>query len=388
MFNHLNAAPGNGKSAFLMVIIEREFVKTKRNIVVWSLPLQVEILAYFNRRYPRRKDELNKRLLILTFEQGLQWWRYRGYLPCGSVQTYIPTEKQITGDGCQRIALEWPLLPAEDNGVTYILDEFTDAYPISMSTVFTPEHRSALTQHRKFRADVWCACPTFDQLAKPYRDIGQAFYTVRNTSFEQVGRGKVSITLPETFQWAAYKRPPISDRDRPFITGSFVIHKTGIHACYNTAGGAGVNNLIADQDRVRPGMNKLWLIPILALSIFLIVGLLRWLPVAGTKLLMGIGAGKTSSVVKTNSTVKLSQAGQLVLPASRSLPTPPPQVARSFQDAVSIVWVSRVGADLRFGLSDGRTLDNPPAIWDGQRLLMRDGSVLKYVQAVKIEARK
>jgi len=390
MLDHLNAPPGNGKSAFLMSFcFEPAFFKSADNLVVWSIPLTDFCLWYFARKYGAKyRDQIHRRITVLTFEEGLQWWRYRGTDSDGSRIVNIPEMETVQGDGRIVEKLTWPRLTADSPRVTYFLDEWADAYPINGDVLFTPEHKSALRQHRKMRMKVWCATPTFTELAKPYRDIGQIWWTVRNTAFETIGRGKASVTLPQTFQWSCYRRPPVSDRDRPFRTGSFTIQKNGIHKCYNTAGGAGINNAVADQDEPRGGVNKLWLIPIVVGALVIIVALLRYLPEFGTKLLMGIGSGRGPHVVpgrvEKHVPVVENPAG-IAGPIPRSVARERwPAVSQPEAQTVTIRWVSRIGGDIRFGLSDGTELDNPRwSTWDGHELLLPGGRVLRYVKSEK-----
>ena len=265
----------------------------------------------------------------------------------------------------------------EDQGVCYFLDEWQEHFQQADYNRFTREHSSALNQHRKFRADVWIASPFLSQLAKPYREIGQEFYTIRNSGYTVNGYGALSIRMPTKFFWNAFRRPPTSERDKPMVGGFFGLDVDGLHGCFDTAAGVGVSGGQADVGIKRRGHHWAWAVAavVVALLVF--------------KYAIGGASGVVTWFFRPSRLgVNMAQPAKPVVHQPLAQPAGPPPVRLpdfmlppvpvKSKPKVAIEWVSRVGDWMEFGLTDGTVLENPPGTWTGKLLIQPDGTTYVY----------
>jgi len=386
MFNWVLGPPGNGKSLFLMKQLEWELAHSKRNIVTNLAVLMSELQGYMNRTYPSALIDVWQRVRILTQDETYFFWRYRGYDEAGNDVVWKPETFTETVNGMSVTKIIWPEAGANDPGVVAILDEMQEIYDQQTWASFAREGRSALSQHRKFRLDAWLASPYLEQIAKPLREISQSYYYLRNSAYESIGYGKLNFRYATRFFYNVFRRPMKSDLDKPYTGGVFSLDVKGIASCYNTAAGVGVENRIADQDLKRAGFPAWAKWPALAAAILIGFFCVRAAVAIVPKGLHAIG-NIGASAIRVNQKSPPSSVSQKVLrPATSNFERAPvfarPSMRRDFmpieRPQVFVRWSSQVGGVLRFGLSDGRVLVNPTAIWDGNNLQLPTGERLPY----------
>jgi hypothetical protein len=399
MVFHVNGPPGNGKSSFLMWNAEREFVLTRRNLVL-NIKMDVpRFQDYMFKKYKDQKLEILKRLYFIDWSKALFWWRYRGFRDDGSeiiwkprvrdvwvadggeiTVPYVPGIDQEYPGGLQKRQIEWPEPDVDDPGVCYFLDEWQEEYDQHCHAEFTREHSSALNQHRKFRADLWVGSPFLSQLAKPYREVGQSFFEMRNSGYESNGYGWATVRAPTKFFWNAYRRPKTSERDKPMCGGVFGLDIKGLHSCFDTSAGTGVGGGLSDAGLKRRGKHWSWLI------VFVVVGIITaklvfWPAVKGMTWFLRPSRFGAPTMQQSHAQEPAKNAPVAAVsapplpPAQQFLPQPRPQPR---PPVVTIRWVSRIADHMTFGLSDGTELDNPDGIWTGKILMMRNGQAYAY----------
>jgi hypothetical protein len=387
-----------------MYHLEREFLNTNRNIATNLHVRLPRMVAYLCEKYKDRKIEVLKRLQMLSWAECLFWWRHRGldnewrrviWKPhcqvvwvANSGGIIVPWHEGIEReypDGIQKEQIEWPTAGDDDPGVCYFLDEWQEHYDQDDYREFTREHGSALNQHRKFKADAWIASPFLSQLAKPYREIGQNFYELRNSGYEISGYGVATVRMPTVFWWNLLRRPRKSDRDKPMCGGHFRLDVRGLASCFDTGAGVGVSGSTADIGIKRSGHHWLWIVAVILVIVVSFKGCSTF---GGRAVTWFLRPGRMIGGLSSMSSKAPAPAAPVVAAPARAagdLPQNHPEVViprgmglERPKPRVFVTWYSRVGDWLTFGLSDGTVLENPDGLWTGKVLMMRDGTVYLY----------
>jgi hypothetical protein len=255
--------PGSGKSLYATSRVLDELVNGSRNIVT-NLPLHPGRLnEYVQTKYPDSDFRLIQRLRILDDDEIKSFWDFRG------------------PDGDKGV-----------NGVAYFLDEAHIAFNAREWATLGKKALHYLSQHRKLGDVVWPITQAAPNLDKQFRSVAEDFTVLRNEYTAKYGvfkgRGR--------FVRRSYNSEPTSNAE-PFETATFVLDKTGIASCYDTAKGIGVHGSKADIGRRAKGISIMWVIPFAALLALSCVFIPWGLGKLSTKVITGRSSSAESPLV-------------------------------------------------------------------------------------------
>lgn len=350
---------GSGKSFFQVMIVIRKLLETRQNICT-NLALDLPRLQqYIEERYPKAHVDVAARVRILTKQETMEFWKYRG------VRRFTWTPENEYGDYVDDPGT-W--------GVCYIIDEAgaSGFDSVGWATLDGRSPRGVLCaayldQQRKYSDDVFASTngryPS--SIAKPFRDKAHEFIYLKNESQTKLGPFRGA----SRFKRRHYYTEP-SKNTEPYETVIMSMDWAGIGSCYRTQDGVGVSGLFADKGRRAAGISIYWVFPLVIVIALSVIGVPYLLGRAASSFVAG-GPSKTVKKDKPGAGVSPVEpdAGKAIEPRSEPTPEPtapspgryglpdvshPPRSA--LQQQVWALGYSVGGGRVNVVLSDGRTL--------------------------------
>jgi hypothetical protein len=246
--------PGQGKTLTMMHYLSEELLRTERYIVT-NIPLCMpELAEYMQRETDRRKVpyvDLNRRLLQISNEEALGFWRFRpgGYVlppfdgrgPDGKV---YPEQVLL-----ERNAAYWRLIGENNasNPTTYFISEAHRYFNAKRFQQISVIAELYVTHHRHLHDDVYFDTQYPGQLAVPLRQLVENWHVLRNDYNRKLG----IVKMVPKIKMKSYMEVP-SDSSMPFETRNVYIKENGVASCYNSTGALGAIERAATVEAKRP----------------------------------------------------------------------------------------------------------------------------------------
>jgi len=235
--------PGDGKSYYMMTVIERVLRDTNLTIITNIQCFPEEIANSLHEKYGNSFN-VHSRFRFLTAAETLRFWRYRnGYnLP-------------VIGNADDKDAeTDWAKLPEGFEGVYYLIDEVHVHFNARRWAKTGTDALNYISQHRKLGDNVYLISQRPKQVDSQMRGLCGTYIQMRNLGHRQLKWMGVSWTFSRSLHARAYPeecKGPTSE-DLLMWTESFKVDPKYYGAWYNTAAGVGIKGNAADTKQHKP----------------------------------------------------------------------------------------------------------------------------------------
>lgn len=244
MIHIISGKPRGGKTLYAVRLIISELAFGTRPIVT-NVPLNLGALAeYMVKTYPGRCVDVFSRVRILTDEETKFFFCYRP----GCTIARLSKDEWAKGKVPDYSGIT-------DHGVCWVIDEIQNFYG-SRQWDQDNKGRDAmffLSQHGHLSDTIIGITQAPKNIDTAFRRIAQDFTVVRNLSKERLGFFK----LPAVFVRRTFFSEPGDSRQPASETKTFTLDVNGIAACYSTAAGVGMHDLM-DADKTEKTKGVPW----------------------------------------------------------------------------------------------------------------------------------
>jgi len=379
MIHFVTGKPGGGKSMFAMMMIIRELISSRRDVVT-NLPIRRDVLnAFLQRKYPHVHVPLvgpENRLTLLDengevralFKEYRDKWRNaKKHHASDEVleAIYLEMEKKI---GDLQVPIEtgkfWeyrnPRKKRFDDavGTFFVLDEVHLYFNARKWAETGEEAIRYLSQHRHFSDDVILVTQHADNVDMQFRRLVEDWAVIKNGYTQKIGWFRA---LPRFSRSVYTQQPNGGQKQVPFEKTTFTLDAKGLAACYNTAAAAGVHSNGADIGRKPRGLHPAWFVVMLVSGALLLGAFIKGGNMYAAQAVMG-KAEKASKpfVVDTpkNGEEPAAIASAIVKPLQTNdrFTRSPGETPWEKIEPVRVRGYVRKGSEVSVVLSDGRVV--------------------------------
>jgi hypothetical protein len=242
--------PGDGKSYYMMIVLEEIITKTTLPIVTNIDVFTGEIAQCLHDKYGKSFD-VHSRFRFITKAQSKTFWRYRhGY------------ELQASGEGKNQTT-NYDTMREDDPGCAYFIDEVHISFNARMWAQTGADALEYTSQHRKLGDELWLISQRPAQVDSQMRGLCAVYIAMKNLSHRNLKLGPFSFNFPRSL--AAMCTPteckPGTKPDVVMWENTFKVDPKYYGSWYNTAAGVGMKGHgKADKDGPRKkGLSVYWL---------------------------------------------------------------------------------------------------------------------------------